>query len=194
MRSPAFLPLPLLLCVAAWHCQEAEEAACLSLAVPAADRTNPNGWWGMLLFVATEATLFGADLRELLLHSLPARAVAAARLPRAGAAVPACPWRSSSRDQRTRSRSPGEPPRAGRVRRAWWLLALPARHPARLLRPCSAVFDDDLQKLGRGRGRAYGLLYYLMLGAHHFHVAPSGSCSRQFLLFRLARRGWRATG
>src|SRR3954454_17521378 len=41
------------------HSGEARTSAAVAR-VEQARRARPNGWWGMALFVATEATLFGA--------------------------------------------------------------------------------------------------------------------------------------
>jgi heme/copper-type cytochrome/quinol oxidase subunit 3 len=45
------------------------------------------------------------------------------------------------------------------------------------------LFEDDLQKFGPSQ-EAYGSIYYLMLGAHHFHVLL-GILLEAFLLARL---------
>ena len=143
---------------------------------------RPNGWWGMALFVATEATLFGLIFGsyfyirfqhaqwppsgfpkpETIVPLVLALVLAATSLPLA------LSWRAA---------------RAGRVRRARWLLAIPVAVQLGYFAMQMRLFEDDLQKFGPSQ-EAYGSIYYLMLGAHHFHVLL-GILLEAFLLARL---------
>ena len=143
---------------------------------------RPNGWWGMALFVTTEATLFGLIFGsyfyirfqhaqwpppgfpkpETVVPLVLALVLAATSLPLA------LSWRAA---------------RAGRVRRAWWLLAIPVVVQLGYFAMQMRLFEDDLQKFGPSQ-EAYGSIYYLMLGAHHFHVLL-GILLEAFLLARL---------
>ena len=67
-----------LLALAAWHWQEPERSRMSAVTPYPRRRAKPNGWWGMALFVATEATLFGTLIGSVLLPALQARALAAA--------------------------------------------------------------------------------------------------------------------
>ena len=56
----------------------------------AAEPARPNGWWGMALFVATEATLFGAARRHLCLPPRAARTCGRRPASRARRSPPRC--------------------------------------------------------------------------------------------------------
>jgi len=136
----------------------------------------------MALFVATEATLFGLIFGsyfyirfqhaqwpppgfpkpETVVPLVLALVLAATSLPLA------LSWRAA---------------RAGRVRRACWLLAIPVVVQLGYFAMQMRLFEDDLQKFGPSQ-EAYGSIYYLMLGAHHFHVLL-GILLEAFLLARL---------
>jgi heme/copper-type cytochrome/quinol oxidase subunit 3 len=145
---------------------------------------RPNGWWGMLLFVATEATLFGLIFASYFYIRFQHASWPPPGFPRPEIAAPlilALVLASLSIPLHFASRAAG----AGRVRAAWWLLALPFVVQLGYLAMQIRLFDDDLQKFGPSQ-EAYGSVYYLMLGAHHFHVVV-GILLEAFLLFRLLR-------
>lgn len=143
---------------------------------------RPNGWWGMVLFVATELTLFGMIFGSYFYIRFQHAAWPPPGIPRPEIATPlilalilaalSLPLHLSSRAAR-----------AGRVRTAWWLLAIPLVVQLGYFAMQIRLFDDDLQKFGPSQ-EAYGSVYYLMLGAHHFHVLV-GILLSAFLLFRL---------
>jgi heme/copper-type cytochrome/quinol oxidase subunit 3 len=145
---------------------------------------RPNGWWGMAVFVATEATLFGTIIGTYFF--LRFRAV---HWPPAGIAPPAvavplilaCVLVATSIPvQLSYSFA-----RRERVRAAWWLLLLAAVVQAGYLAMQIQLFVDDLHKFGPDQ-TAYGSIYFTMLGAHHVHVFV-GILLEVFLLARLLR-------
>jgi heme/copper-type cytochrome/quinol oxidase subunit 3 len=147
-------------------------------------RARPNGWWGMAIFVATEATLFGTIfgtyfyLRFKDVHWPPpgvyppsttiplilTGVLVATTLPVALA------YRSA---------------RAGLVARARWLLVLAIVVQAGYFAMQIQLFSDDLAKFAP-QGSSYGSIYFTMLGAHQAHVAL-GLMLEGFLVFRLVR-------
>jgi cytochrome c oxidase subunit III len=164
------------------------------LSIPqASPRARRNGWWGMALFIATELTLFclvfatyfyirfqhaqwpppGFPRPEIVTPLVLALVLAAMSLPLALASRAAA---------------------AGRVRAAWWLLAIPLVVQLGYFAMQVKLFDDDLQKFSPSE-EAYGSVYYLMLGVHHFHVVV-GILLVAFLLARLLKglNRYRATG
>jgi cytochrome c oxidase subunit III len=145
---------------------------------------RPNGWWGMLLFVVTEATLFGLIFGSYFYIRFQHAAWPPPEVPRPEIATPlilALVLAATTVPLALSSRAAG----AGRVRSAWWLLAIPFGVQIGYLAVQIRLFEDDLQKFGPS-GSAYGSIYYLMLGAHHFHVVI-GIVLEAFLLFRLLK-------
>jgi heme/copper-type cytochrome/quinol oxidase subunit 3 len=143
---------------------------------------RPNGWWGMLLFVATEATLFGLIFGSYFYIRFQHAQWPPPGFPKPEAGVPlvlALVLAATSLPLALSSRAA----RAGRVRRAWWLLALPVVVQIGYFAMQMRLFEDDLQKFGPSQ-EAYGSIYYLMLGTHHFHVLL-GILLEAFLLARL---------
>jgi heme/copper-type cytochrome/quinol oxidase subunit 3 len=151
--------------------------------VARARRTLPNGWWGMLLLVAAEATLFGT-----LIASYFYLRFQAATWPPAGIAAPdvtlplvltavlvatAAPMIAAARVAR-----------AGRRTAAVWLLVLATLVQGGYLAAQVVLFMSDLSSLDP-RDSAYGSVYFALLGAHHAHVAV-GIALNLGLIARLA--------
>ena len=129
---------------------------------------KPNGWWGMAVFVATEATLFGTlfgSYFSLRFHS--------AHWPPPGISEPhltlplvltgvlvltSVPMQLSVRAAR-----------AGRLGTARLSLLAAALVQTGYLAMQIHLFEHDLQLVPPGRS-AYGSIYFTMLGAHHAHV------------------------
>jgi heme/copper-type cytochrome/quinol oxidase subunit 3 len=138
----------------------------------------------MALFIATELTLFGLIFASYFYIRFQHAAWPPPGIPRPEVTVPLIlalvlaalsiplqlAWRAA---------------RAGRVRTVRWLLALTLVVQIGYLAMQIRLFDDDLQKFGPGQ-EAYGSVYYLMLGAHHFHVIV-GIALSGFLFFRLLK-------
>jgi cytochrome c oxidase subunit I+III len=144
--------------------------------------TMPNGWWGMALFVATEATLFGlliasyfylrfqnahwpplgTEHPKVVLPLVLTAVLVATTVPIFFAERGAC---------------------AGRVRFAWWLILAAVVVQAAYLGVQAHEFVDELAKFD-GNDSAYGSIYYTLIGAHHLHVAV-GILLELWLLARL---------
>jgi heme/copper-type cytochrome/quinol oxidase subunit 3 len=151
--------------------------------VPARPRvSSPNGWWGMVAFVATEATLFGVliasyvYLRFTAVHwPPPGTPEPKVVLPLVLAAILAAttiPVYLASRAAR-----------AGLARRAqaFILVALVVQ---------SAYFGIQVHEMAGDLSKftpqqnSYGSIYYTLLGADHAHVA-AGLLMSLWLLLRL---------
>jgi cytochrome c oxidase subunit III len=154
--------------------------AALRSSVPLA---RPNGWWGMLIFVTSEAMVFGAligswfYLRFQSVHWPP---------PGIEPKSPALPLVlvgvlvSTSVPMQLASRAG----RRGRARLAWLLVALALVVQAGYFAFEVHDFQSDLTKFTPQRN-AYGSIYYTLLGADHAHVAV-GLVLSLWLLLRLA--------
>lgn len=120
---------------------------------------KPNGWWGMAVFVATEATLFGTligsyyDLRFKTPQWPPAG------VPDPKVALPllllAVLVSTSLFVQLA-------------VRQRLWLVAALVLQIGYLTVQIS-LYADDLGKF-TPQGSAYGSIYFTLIGAHHAHV------------------------
>jgi cytochrome c oxidase subunit III len=138
-------------------------------AVPYAERrARPNGWWGMAVFVATEATLFGTllgsyfDLRLRAAHWPPAgvpEPKVAVPLILTGVLVSTSVWLQLA----------VRGARAGRVVVARLGLAVALIGQAGYLAVQIHLFFDDLDRFSP-HGSAYGSIYFTLVGAHHAHV------------------------
>jgi heme/copper-type cytochrome/quinol oxidase subunit 3 len=131
--------------------------------------TQPNGWWGVALLVATETAFFGT-----LLASYFYLRFASADWPPAGIEQPAValplaltgvlvatapgPWLALRAGRR------GD----ARATRLWLLLAAAIQIAYLVAQGFS--FASDLGDFSP-RDTAYGSIYFTMLGAHHAHVA-----------------------
>ena len=143
----------------------------------------PNGWWGMAIFVATEAMLFGLLLATY--YYLRFRAVhwpppgidpPKVLLPLVLTGALLC----SSVPIQLASRAA----RAGRVGTTGAALAVALAMQATYFGVQIHLFLDDLAKFTPQQG-AYGSAYFTLLGAHHAHVAV-GLLLDAWLLLRLA--------
>jgi heme/copper-type cytochrome/quinol oxidase subunit 3 len=145
--------------------------------------SSPNGWWGMVAFVATESTLFGvlfgtyAYLRFKAVH-WPPDGIAAPKvvLPLVLAGVLA----ATSAPMAIASAAA----RRGLARRAqaWIFVALAVQ--SAYLGVQVHEFANDLDRFTPQRD-AYASIYYTLLGADHAHVAV-GLLLNVWLLARLA--------
>ena len=144
---------------------------------------RPNGWWGMVVFVATEATLFGTMIGSYFYlrfravewppNGIPALhltlplvltgVLVATSLPVAFAVASA---------------------RRGLVGRAWVALLVALVVQSGYLAMQIHLYVDDLHRFSP-QGSAYGSIYFTLLGAHHGHVAVA-LLLEAWLLIRLA--------
>jgi heme/copper-type cytochrome/quinol oxidase subunit 3 len=137
--------------------------------VPYAQRiAKPNGWWGMVVFVATEATLFGTligsyyDLRFRTPHWPPAG------VPDPKVAVPLILLAvlvSTSVPVQLASLFA----RAGRPAATQLALLVALVMQTGYLAMQIHLYVDDLHRFSP-QATAYGSIYFTMVGAHHAHV------------------------
>lgn len=144
---------------------------------------RPTAWWGMLIFVATEATLFGAFVGTYFYLRFKSPAWPPDGLPDPKVVVPlvmAGVLLTSSIPMQLASDAAG----AGRVAatRAWILLALVIQ--AGYFAYGVHDFSDQLQVFDITRN-AYSSIHYTLLGADHAHVAL-GLLFNLWLLAKLA--------
>ncbi len=153
-------------------------------AVSAEPRARPNGWWGMAMLVATEATLFGAIFGSYFYLRFQARAWPPAGIEPPSVTVPlllAVVLAASSVPMQAASAA-ARRGNAALARRA--LLAALAVQ-AGFFAMQTHLFEDDLARF-TPQGSAYGSIYFTMLGAHQAHVAL-GLLLDLWLLAKLAR-------
>jgi len=134
-------------------------------------RAQPNGWWGMALFLCSEVTLFGTLLGTYFYLDFDAR-----RWPPAGVSAPAVvlplvatgvlittsvPMLLAARAvKRGDSRA---------VRRATWLLAVALVVQCCYLAAQILLFTHDYNQFSP-QATAYGSIYFTLLAVHHAHV------------------------
>jgi len=143
---------------------------------------RPNGWWGVVVFIATEATLFGTIFGSYFYLRFRTAAWPPKGIPDPAVTVPAILtavlvatslvvqlafWAG----------------RAERVRAAQWLLVLALIVQGAYFGIQMHLFLDDLDKFSPS-GSAYASIYFTMLGAHHAHVV-FGMFLELFLVLRL---------
>jgi len=141
-----------------------------SAALVAGRRTSiANGMWGMALFIATEATLFGTLIATY--FYLHARAIV---WPPRGIEAPAAVLPLVLTGVLLASVIPmvaaAMAARAGRRGVAWGLVALATLVQSGYLAWQIVLYVDDLDRFSPS-GTAYGSIYFTLLGADHAHVA-----------------------
>jgi heme/copper-type cytochrome/quinol oxidase subunit 3 len=145
-------------------------------------RSLPSGWWGMALFIAGETTFFALMiasyfyLRFQNTHWPPVGVekpkVALPLILTAILVATAVPLFMAVRAGR-----------AGRVARAWLLVAIALVVQAGYLGVQIHEFLDELDKMSP-HASSYASIYFTLLGAHHLHVA-AGLVLELWLLSRL---------
>ena len=144
---------------------------------------HPNGWWGMAIFLASEAMLFGAllgtyyYLRFKAVHwpppGTPEPKVVLPLILTAVLVATSVPMQAAFRAAR-----------AGRLGATRLALALALTAQATYFGLQMHLFLGDLAKFSPGE-HAYGSIYFTLLGAHHAHVAV-GLLLDVWLLLRLS--------
>ncbi len=129
---------------------------------------QPNGWWGMALFLCAEATLFGTLIGSYFYlnfsaHQWPPAGVKAPSvvLPLVGTAAlvtTSVPMWLAARSAR-----------AGRRPATMWLIATALVIQLCYLALQILLFRHDLNDFSP-RATAYGSIYFTLLAAHHAHV------------------------
>lgn len=145
---------------------------------------KPNGWWGMAVFVATEATLFGTligsyyDLRFRTPHwpppGIPDPKVAVPLILLGVLVAASVPVQLASVFAR-----------AGRARATQLALLTALVLQSGYLAMQIHLFVDDLHRFSP-QDTAYGSIYFTLLGAHHAHVVV-GLLLEGWLVLRLFR-------
>ena len=141
---------------------------------------RPNGWWGMAIFVASEATLFGALLATYYYLRFKALHWPPPGVPEPNVALPliltgilvatSVPMQAALRAART-----------GRRPAALLALVVALAAQAAYFGVQMHLFLGDLDKFSPGKS-AYGSSYFTLLGAHHAHVAIGLLLNLWFLL------------
>jgi heme/copper-type cytochrome/quinol oxidase subunit 3 len=129
---------------------------------------KPNGWWGMVVFIATEATLFGTligsyyDLRFRTPHwppvGVPDPKVAVPLILLAVLVSTSVPVQLASMFARR-----------GRTAATQAALLVALLMQTGYLAMQVHLYVDDLHKFSP-QATAYGSIYFTMVGAHHAHV------------------------
>ena len=145
---------------------------------------KPNGWWGMAVFVATEATLFGTligsyyDLRFRTPHwpppGVPDPKVAVPLVLLAVLVAASVPVQLASVFAR-----------AGRVGATQLALLTALVLQSGYLAMQIHLFVDDLNRFSP-QDTAYGSIYFTLVGVHHAHVLV-GLLLEGWLVLRLFR-------
>jgi len=153
-------------------------------AAAARRRAQPSGWWGMVLLVATEATLFACliatyfylrfNASEWPLGGIEPPSVVLPLAFTAGLLAATAPISLSVREAKR-----------GDARRAWWLLAAAAAIQATYLGLQIHLFVSDMNSFSPHE-KAYSSIYFTLLGLHHAHIAV-GLALDAWLLWKLAR-------
>ena len=130
---------------------------------------QPSGWWGMALFVATEATLFGTLIGTYWYLRFRTAAWPPPGTERPEVALPliltgvlvatSVPMLLAARAAR-----------AGRVAAAWLSVAAATLVQGAYFGVQMHLFLRDLGKVP-AKSSAYASIYHTMLGTHHAHVA-----------------------
>lgn len=131
-------------------------------------RSQPNGWWGMLLLIAAEATLFGTLVASYVYLRLQVT-----QWPPAGIQAPSIALPLALTAALVLTTVPmlaaARAARAGRSGAAWRLVALATMVQAGYLAMQVLLFLDDLSSFDP-RETSYGSIYFTLLGVHHAHV------------------------
>lgn len=153
-------------------------------AVEKARRTQPSGWWGAALLIATEVTLFACLIAtyfylrfrtsEWPLGGIEKPSVTLPLVFTAMLVATSIPMFLSVRAAKE-----------GAVRTAWWLLLLATVVQATYLGLQIQLMVGDLHSFSP-QANAYGSIYYTLIATHHAHVAI-GLAIDAWLLWKLAR-------
>jgi cytochrome c oxidase subunit III len=164
---------------------DAVSTAAPPLRAAAARRSMPNGWWGMVIFIAAEATLFGAIFGSYFYLRFNTHPWPPAGVPKPELVAPLVLTAilvATSPLMQIAYRAA----RRGRRARAWWVLLVAFLVQTGYLAYQLHLFVDDLQRF-KPEGSAYASIYYVLLGADHAHVLV-GLLLDLWLLGRLATR------
>jgi heme/copper-type cytochrome/quinol oxidase subunit 3 len=147
-------------------------------------RTMPSGWWGMVLLIATEFTLF-----TCLIASYFYLRFQEVQWPPAGIEKPSVTLPLVFTAMLVVASAPiygaVRAARAGSARTAWLLLATAAAIQGTYLGLQLHLFVGDMNSFSPTES-AYGSIYFVLVGLHHVHVAV-GLALDAWLLLALVR-------
>jgi heme/copper-type cytochrome/quinol oxidase subunit 3 len=161
------------------------QAAVAAARVARRRRAQPNGVWGMALFLCSEITLFGTLLATYFYLDFDAR-----RWPPAGIKPPGTLWPSIATGWLVLATVPmwlaSRGARAGNRRLTLWWIALGLAMQACYLAGQVLLFRHDLLDFSPQK-TAYGSIYFTMLAAHHGHVVLGLALDLALIFFVTAR-------
>ncbi len=129
---------------------------------------QPNGWWGMALFLCAEATLFGSLIATYFYLDF-----GAAHWPPPGIAAPSVVLPLIATGVLVATSAPmwlaARAARAGERNQVIWLITAAMLMQLAYLTIQILLFRHDLNQF-RPQASAYGSIYFTLLAAHHAHV------------------------
>ena len=161
------------------------QAAAAAARVARRRRAQPNGIWGMALFLCAEVTLFGTLLATYFYLDFDAR-----RWPPAGIKPPGTLWPSVATGWLVLATVPmwlaSRTARAGNRTATIFSIALGLAMQAVYLAGQVLLFRHDLLQFKPNK-TAYGSIYFTMLAAHHAHVVLGLALGLALIWFVLLR-------
>jgi heme/copper-type cytochrome/quinol oxidase subunit 3 len=137
--------------------------------VARARRSGPNGWWGMVLLICAEATLFGTLVASYFYLRLQSTTWPPAGIDPPGVTLPLA-LTALLVATTAPMLAAAQAARAGRTRAACLLIAVAMLAQVGYLAAQVVLFLDDLSSVDP-RATSYGSIYFTLLGVHHAHVA-----------------------
>ena len=157
--------------------------AAHAVRVEHARQAKPNGWWGIALFVATEATLFGTLIGSYFYLRFNTLQWPPPGVPEPKVALPVVLTGVLLATSLPLQAAVSAAHAAHRLR-AWCLVALALFVQTGYFAMQVHLFADDLGKV-RPQGSSYASIYVTLVGADHAHVLV-GLLLDLWLLARLA--------
>jgi len=161
------------------------QVALRAAAVARRRRSQPNGIWGMALFLASEITIFGTLLSSYFYLDFEAH-----RWPPAGIKYPETLYPSVAAGWLFVAMVPvwlaSRASRAGRRTATLWALAVGFLAQAGYLTAQVILFRHDLLQFSP-KGSAYGSIYFTLLATHDAHVALGLALDLALIWFILLR-------
>lgn len=155
-------------------------------AVARARQAQPSGWWGMVLFLCAEGTLFGILIATYFYLDTGSEA-----WPPHGIAPPSVTLPLIATAVLVATTVPvalaAGAARAGLRWRVVWLIALAVAVQAGYLAVQILLFRHDLRQFSP-KATAYGSIYFTLLAAHHAHVVL-GILLELAVVWQVVRKG-----
>jgi len=164
----------------------AARSAARASAIARSRRAQPNGIWGMALFLCSEVTLFGTLIATYFYLDFNSP-----RWPPPGIERPTIIWPAIATGWLVATSVPmwlaSRRARAGDRPAVLWTIALAMVMQGLYFAAQVILFEHDIRKFSP-KGSSYGSIYFTLLGAHHGHVFL-GLLLDVALLWFLATRG-----